>query len=101
VAALRHAHVVQVYDVGEHDRLPYFTMEYVEGGTLADKLAGVPLPAREAAALVEAIAGAVEAAHRAGIVHRDLKPANVLLAADGTPQVSDFGLALHAGDAGR
>jgi serine/threonine-protein kinase len=93
VAALRHPNVVQVYEVGEHDGRPYFTMELMDGGSLAEKLAGVPRPPADAAALVQATAGAVDAAHRAGIVHRDIKPANVLLTADGTPKVSDFGLA--------
>src|SRR5438552_7920327 len=93
VAGLRHANLVQVYDVGEHDGRPYFTMEYVEGGSLAQKLAGTPQPARQAAALVASLAEAVQVAHQGGIVHRDLKPANVLLAADGTPKITDFGLA--------
>ena len=68
-------------------------MEYVEGGSLAQKLAGTPQPARQAAQLLATLAGAVQAAHQGGIVHRDLKPANVLLTTDGTPKVTDFGLA--------
>ncbi len=93
VAALRHPNVVQVYDVGDHEGRPYFTMEFIEGGSLAQKLAGTPQPARQAAAVVAALAEGVGVLHQAGIVHRDLKPANVLLTADGTPRISDFGLA--------
>jgi serine/threonine-protein kinase len=93
VASLRHANIVQVFDVGDHEGRPYFTMEFVDGGSLAQKVTGTPLPAREAAAFVATLADAVEVAHQGGVVHRDLKPANVLLTADGTPKISDFGLA--------
>ncbi|HEV3024153.1 MAG TPA: serine/threonine-protein kinase [Pirellulales bacterium] len=95
VAGLRHANIVQVHDVGDHDGCPYFTMEYVEGGNLAQMLLGTPLPALHAVTLLATLAEAVEAAHQGGIVHRDLKPANILLTADGTPKIADFGLARH------
>jgi formylglycine-generating enzyme required for sulfatase activity len=93
VARLQHLHIVQVHEVGEYQGLPYFSMEFCPGGSLADQLDGTPWEARRAAALVEALARAVNAAHQARVIHRDLKPANVLLAADGTPKVTDFGLA--------
>src|SRR5215211_1571169 len=89
-ARLRHPNIAQVYDAGSHDGLPYFTMEYLDGGTLARKLGGKPHPPAEAAAVVEALARAVQHAHEHGVVHRDLKPANILLTADGTLKVIDF-----------
>ncbi len=79
LARLQHPGIVQVYEAGEHDGRPYFSLEFCSGGSLARKLAGAPLEPRQAAALVEAVARAGGAAHRAGIVHRDLKPANILL----------------------
>jgi hypothetical protein len=95
---LQHPHIVQVHEVGEQDGLPYFAMEYVAGGSLAQRLATSPLPDREAAQLLATLAGAVQAAHEQGFVHRDLKPSNVLLAADRTPKIGDFGLAKHLGE---
>jgi WD40 repeat protein/predicted Ser/Thr protein kinase len=93
VARLQHANVVQVHEVGEQDGRPFLALEFLEGGSLARQLDGTPRPARPAAQLIAALARAVHAAHRLNIVHRDLKPDNVLLTADGTPKVADFGLA--------
>jgi WD40 repeat protein len=93
VAHLQHANIVQIYEVGEQDGLPFFSLEFVDGGSLAGKLAGQPQPAPSAAAMVALLARAMHHAHLQGIVHRDLKPANVLLMADGTPKITDFGLA--------
>jgi serine/threonine-protein kinase len=92
-AGLRHPNIVPVYDAGDVEGRPFFTMELVEGGSLARQLAAAPRPARWAAELVATLAGAVQFAHRSGVVHRDLKPANILVAADGTPKIADFGLA--------
>jgi serine/threonine-protein kinase len=93
VARLQHPHIVQIHEVGEAEGRPFFSLEYVAGGSLADKLDGTPLPPRQAAELIETLARAVQAAHERVIIHRDLKPANVLLTADGTPKLTDFGLA--------
>src|SRR5712671_5509523 len=93
VAALRHPNIVQVFDAGEHDGFPYFTMEFMEGGSLHQALAGNPLPAPKTATWLAILARAVQAAHDNGIVHRDLKPGNVLMTTDGTLKVADFGLA--------
>jgi len=100
VAGLCHANIVQVHDLGDLDGRPYFTMEYVEGGSLAQKLSGTPQPAAQAAALLAALAEAIHVAHQSGIIHRDLTPTNILLAADGTPKITDFGLVRHL-DSGR
>ncbi len=93
IARIKHPGIVQIYDFGTYGGLPYFSMELCENGSLADRLRHGPLTAREASAIVENVARAVHAAHESGIVHRDLKPGNVLLAADGSPRVTDFGLA--------
>jgi WD40 repeat protein len=109
-ARLQHPNIVAVFEVGHSGASPFLAMEFVEGGSLAQRLAGKPLPAREAAWLVEVLARAVHHAHQRGIVHRDLKPANVLLAPVGqaaslsdaagqagslsyVPKITDFGLA--------
>ena len=93
VAKLHHPNIVQIFAFGDCEGRPYFEMEYVGGGSLSDRLDGAPRPDRDAARLVETLALAIHETHRLGIVHRDLKPANVLLAADGTPKIADFGLA--------
>jgi serine/threonine-protein kinase len=80
VAQLQHTNIVQIYQVGRHGDVPFFSLEYVDGGTLAQRLDGAPQKPRDAARLVEALARAVHLAHQRGIVHRDLKPSNILLA---------------------
>jgi tetratricopeptide (TPR) repeat protein len=101
IARLQHPNIVQVYEVGEHNGLPYFSLEFCAGGTLDIKLGGTPLPAAEAARLAETLARAVEAAHAKQVIHRDLKPANVLLLEDGTPKITDFGLAKKLDEQGQ
>lgn len=92
-ARLNHPNIVPVYEVGEHDGQPWFSMQFVEGQTLSDRLAGGPLPAEEAVKLLIPIVEAIGSAHKAGVLHRDLKPSNVLISHDGEPFVTDFGLA--------
>ena len=93
VAKLQHPGIVQVYEIDELEGKPYFCLEFVDGGPLDKKLAGNPQPPRQAAALVEKLAQAMDYAHDRHIIHRDLKPANILLTTDGEPKITDFGLA--------
>jgi WD40 repeat protein len=92
-ARLQHPNIVQVHGIGEHEGQPYFTLEYVDGGTLANRLGDKPAAPEQAAAWLETLALAVAHAHGQGLVHRDLKPSNVLLTAEGQLKIVDFGLA--------
>jgi CHASE2 domain-containing sensor protein len=83
VARMQHPNIVQVYEIGEHDGRPFFSLEFVDGGSLAKKLDGKPLPARAAVALLIVLGRAVQHAHERGVIHRYLKPANILLAFSG------------------
>jgi serine/threonine protein kinase len=98
VARLQHPHIVQIFEVGEHDAglggpRPYVALEYVDGGSLATRLAGRPQPPGQAASWLEPLARAVDYAHQQGVVHRDIKPSNVLLTPDDRPKLCDFGVA--------
>jgi serine/threonine protein kinase/tetratricopeptide (TPR) repeat protein len=123
IAQLQHANIVQIYETGEHDGHPYFSLEYVEGGSLDQRMKESPTTPRAAAQVVETLARTIEMAHQRGIVHRDLKPANILLAAQSgqstvvrkeqlssttlaadhwsrtmIPKIADFGLAKRVDD---
>jgi WD40 repeat protein len=100
IAAFAHAGIIKVHAVGEHEGKPYLSLEFCPGGNLCGRLKG-PMPPVEAARLVEQLARAVDVAHKAGIIHRDLKPANVLFAEDGSPRITDFGLARRSDDVGK
>jgi eukaryotic-like serine/threonine-protein kinase len=93
IARLEHPSIVQIRYIGDADGLPFLELEYLAGGSLDQQLDGTPWAGVRAAHLAEQVASGIAEAHRQGIVHRDLKPSNVLLAADGTPKVGDFGLA--------
>jgi WD40 repeat protein len=101
IARLQHPNVIQIFEVGEHEGKPYFSLEFCGGGSLAQKINGTPLPPKEAARMVETLARGMDAAHQKGIIHRDLKPANVLLLDDGTAKITDFGLAKKLDDVGQ
>lgn len=93
VAKLQHPGIVQIFDIGEHDGLPYFSLEFVEGKDLHKDLNGLPRDPRRSAEMVEKLAEAMQYAHDHSILHRDLKPANILLDGHGNPKITDFGLA--------
>jgi WD40 repeat protein len=100
-ANLDHPGIVPIYEVGQHEEQHYFSMGFVEGQSLAQRLAGGPLPPREAAALLVKVAEAIEYAHQRGVIHRDLKPSNILIDTHGNPRITDFGLAKKIqGDSG-
>ena len=92
-AKLDHPGIVPIYEVGEHEGQHYFSMGYVEGQSLAQKVADGPLPPREAAEMVGKVAEAVQYAHQQGVIHRDLKPAKSCWTRNGQPRITDFGLA--------
>jgi serine/threonine-protein kinase len=93
VARLHHPNIVQIYEVGQMDGVPYFSLEFVDGQGLNKKLGGKPQPFREAAELMMVLARAMHYAHEHQIIHRDLKPGNILLTSAGVPKIADFGLA--------
>lgn len=97
-ARLEHPHIVPVYEVGQCDGRPYFSMKLIEGETLDQRIARGRLGQHEAASLIAAIARAIQFAHDHEVLHRDLKPSNILLSVDGTPLVTDFGLAKQGGN---
>ncbi len=92
-ARLSHPNIVPVYEVGEHDGQPWFSMQFIEGQTLSAQLMSGPMQADEAVRLLIPVVDAISSAHKAGVLHRDLKPSNILITADGEPFVTDFGLA--------
>ena len=97
-ANLRHPNIVSIHEVGEHEGQHYYSMDFIEGTTLADVCHGKAMSAREAAELLRVVCDAVHFAHQRGVLHRDLKPHNLMLDASGQPHVLDFGLAKRLDD---
>ena len=96
-ASLQHPNIVAIHEVGEHEERQFYSMDYIEGRSLAAVIGGRPLPPDQAARLLLTTAEAVHHAHLRGVLHRDLKPANILIDARGQPHVADFGLAKQVG----
>lgn len=92
-AKLQHPNIVPIHDFGQRDGLYFFTMDFIEGQSLADRLTRGPLPTREALTIARQVADALRAAHQQGVIHRDIKPANILLDHEGRVKITDFGLA--------
>ena len=92
VAQLQHPNIAKVLDVGEHNGLPFLSLEYVAGEPLDQQIEGTPLLPQRAAELTESIARAMHYAHKSGLMHGDLKPANILMTQEGIPKITDFGL---------
>jgi WD40 repeat protein len=101
IARLQHPNIVQVFEIGSHDARPFFSLEFMEGGSLDKKLNGTPQAPLPSARVVEVLARAVQAAHECGIIHRDLKPQNVLVGKDGLLKITDFGLARKLDEAAK
>lgn len=97
-ARLDHPNIVPVYEVGEAEGRPFFSMKYIAGRTLAQLLVEHPLPAHQAASILAAVSRAIHFAHESGVLHRDLKPSNILIDSDGEPHITDFGLAKRIAD---
>ena len=97
-ARLHHPNIVQVHDVNQVGDLPYFTLEFVDGGTLSRRIAKETLSVNDAASMMLTLAEAIAYAHSRGVVHRDLKPGNILLTHDGILKIADFGLARRTDD---
>ena len=93
VAGLHHPNILEIYEVGEIEGAPFFSMEFVESGSLADQLRTGPIDERDAALVSIGVARAVDYAHRKGVVHRNLKPANILLDPNDVPKIADFAIA--------
>lgn len=97
-AQLKHPNIVNIHEIGEHEGQHYYSMDFIEGRTLADQCHGRAMNAREAAGILGTVCDAVHFAHQRGILHRDLKPQNLMMDAEGRPHVLDFGLAKRLDD---